>query len=163
MVLAILATDEVFRSVTELNFRGDYDIRHIEAKTMVAPHKKLETSQGYTHLLIDVDALKMSSGQLLAFIERLKNTTPYSMMILANGYSPSSRLVEDLLEIGIPFDDIVLKDGMTLKQFVSERLQDDAPFEEKAEPFDAGEPANPAPKPEPIKKRWYTSIFAKRM
>lgn len=123
MILAVLSGEETFAEIQSLNFRGDYDIRHISCKTLTTARKTLEAPQPFTHVLIDIGLFRENIDHVLDFIQRLLVTTQYTLCILASECTPGSRLLEDLISIGIQPDNIVLSTGTTLKVFVHGLLQ----------------------------------------
>lgn len=122
MILGIAAKQSIFDQIATLNFRGNYDIRHIEAKNLSTVQKKLEGEQVCTDILIDLDGFGVSADEVVDLISRLLTTTQLHIMVLADGFAPGSRLVRDLTALGLTEQDIFLQAGTRLKIGISELL-----------------------------------------
>lgn len=127
MVLAVLSTTETYHEIASLNFRHNYDIHHLSAKTVAAARKALESPGTYTHVFIDVTCFKENADSVLQLLERLLETTSYTFLVLVDGYVAGSRLVADLVDIGIARSNIVLSTGTPLKIFINNVLQENLP------------------------------------
>ena len=123
MILGIISDPSVYRQVSMLNFRGNYDIRHIAARSPGEIRKVLEGDTAFTHILMDVDYIHQNADVPLELLSRLMNTTNYCWLILANGYMPDSRLMRDLLALGIERENIFLQGGTAMKARISQLLQ----------------------------------------
>ena len=123
MILGIISDPSVYRQVSMLNFRGNYDIRHIAARSPGEIRKALEGDTAFTHILMDVDYIHQNADVPLELLSRLMNTTNYCWLILANGYMPDSRLMRDLLALGIERENIFLQGGTAMKARISQLLQ----------------------------------------
>lgn len=123
MILGIISDPSVYRQVSMLNFRGNYDIRHIAARSPNEIRKALEGDTAFTHILMDVDYIHQNADVPLELLSRLMNTTNYCWLILANGYMPDSRLMRDLLALGIERENIFLQGGTAMKARISQLLQ----------------------------------------
>lgn len=123
MILGIISDPSVYRQVSMLNFRGNYDIRHIAARSPSEIRKALEGDTAFTHILMDIDYIHQNADVPLELLSRLMNTTSYCWLILANGYMPDSRLMRDLLALGIDRENIFLQGGTAMKARISQLLQ----------------------------------------
>lgn len=123
MILGIISDPAVYRQIFTLNFRGNYDIRHIAARSPNEIRKALEGDTAFTHILMDVDYIHQNADVPLELLSRLMNTTSYCWLILANGYMPDSRLMRDLLALGINRENIFLQGGTAMKARISQLLQ----------------------------------------
>lgn len=123
MILGIISDPSVYRQVSMLNFRGNYDIRHIAARSPSEIRKALEGDTAFTHILMDIDYIHQNADVPLELLSRLINTTNYCWLILANGYMPDSRLMRDLLALGIERENIFLQGGTAMKARISQLLQ----------------------------------------
>lgn len=123
MILGIISDPAVYRQISTLNFRGNYDIRHIAARSPNEIRKALEGDTAFTHILMDVDYVHQNADVPLELLSRLMNTTNYCWLILANGYMPDSRLMRDLLALGIERENIFLQGGTAMKARISQLLQ----------------------------------------
>lgn len=123
MILGIISDPAVSRQISTLNFRGNYDIRHIAARSPNEIRKALEGDTAFTHILMDVDYVHQNADVPLELLSRLMNTTSYCWLILANGYMPDSRLMRDLLALGIERENIFLQGGTAMKARISQLLQ----------------------------------------
>lgn len=123
MILGIISDPAVYRQISTLNFRGNYDIRHIAARSPNEIRKALEGDTAFTHILMDVDYVHQNADVPLELLSRLMNTTSYCWLILANGYMPDSRLMRDLLALGIDRENIFLQGGTAMKARISQLLQ----------------------------------------
>ena len=123
MILGIISYLAVYRQISTLNFRGNYDIRHIAARSPNEIRKALEGDTPFTHILMDVDYVHQNADVPLDLLSRLMNTTSYCWLILANGYMPDSRLMRDLLALGIDRENIFLQGGTAMKARISQLLQ----------------------------------------
>lgn len=123
MILGIISDPAVYRQISTLNFRGNYDIRHIAARSPNEIRKALEGDTAFTHILMDVDYVHQNADVPLELLSRLINTTSYCWLILANGYMPDSRLMRDLLALGIDRENIFLQGGTAMKARISQLLQ----------------------------------------
>lgn len=123
MILGIISDPAVYRQISTLNFRGNYDIRHIAARSPNEIRKALEGDTAYTHILMDIDYIHQNADVPLELLSRLMNTTNYCWLILANGYMPDSRLMRDLLALGIARENIFLQGGTAMKARISQLLQ----------------------------------------
>lgn len=123
MILGIISDLAVYRQISTLNFRGNYDIRHIAARSPNEIRKALEGDTAFTHILMDVDYVHQNADVPLELLSRLMNTTSYCWLILANGYMPDSRLMRDLLALGIDRENIFLQGGTAMKARISQLLQ----------------------------------------
>lgn len=123
MILGIISDPAVYRQISTLNFRGNYDIRHIVARSPNEIRKALEGDTAFTHILMDVDYIHQNADVPLELLSRLMNTTSYCWLILANGYMPDSRLMRDLLALGIERENIFLQAGTAMKARISQLLQ----------------------------------------
>ena len=123
MILGIISDTAVYRQISTLNFRGNYDIRHIAARSPNEIRKALEGDTAFTHILMDVDYVHQNADVPLELLSRLMNTTSYCWLILANGYMPDSRLMRDLLALGIDRENIFLQGGTAMKARISQLLQ----------------------------------------
>lgn len=123
MILGIISDLAVYRQISTLNFRGNYDIRHIAARSPNEIRKALEGDTAFTHILMDVDYVHQNADVPLELLSRLMNTTSYCWLILANGYMPDSRLMRDLLALGIDRGNIFLQGGTAMKARISQLLQ----------------------------------------
>lgn len=123
MILGIISDLAVYRQISTLNFRGNYDIRHIAARSPNEIRKALEGDTAFTHILMDVDYVHQNADVPLELLSRLINTTSYCWLILANGYMPDSRLMRDLLALGIDRENIFLQGGTAMKARISQLLQ----------------------------------------
>lgn len=123
MILGIISDPAVYRQISTLNFRGNYDIRHIAARSPNEIRKALEGDTAFTHILMDVDYIHQNADVPLELLSRLMNTTNYCWLILANGYMPDSRLMRDLLALGIERENIFLQGGTAMKARISQLLQ----------------------------------------
>lgn len=123
MILGIISDPAVYRQISTLNFRGNYDIRHIAARSPNEIRKALEGDTAFTHILMDVDYIHQNADVPLELLSRLMNTTNYYWLILANGYMPDSRLMRDLLALGIERENIFLQGGTAMKARISQLLQ----------------------------------------
>ncbi len=45
MILGVLAKPAIYEQIATLNFRGNYDIRHIDAKTLLLAQKSWKESR----------------------------------------------------------------------------------------------------------------------
>lgn len=122
MILGIISDPSVYRQVSMLNFRGNYDIRHIATRSPSEIRKALEGDTAFTHILMDIDYIHQNADVPLELLSRLMNTTSYCWLILANGYMPDSRLMRDLLALGIDRENIFLQGGTAMKARISQLL-----------------------------------------
>lgn len=124
MVLAVIGSEELYGQVAKLNFRGDLDIRHIGPAAPAALCRQLEGDQEYTDVLLDIASVKgTNTDDAAAAVDRLLHTTQLHIMVLLDGYSPDSRLVRDLLSLGVQEQDIFLQAGLSLKIAMSRLLR----------------------------------------
>lgn len=137
MILGVLAKPAIYDQIVTLNFRGNYDIRHIDAKTLSAAQKKLEGEQACTDVLIDLDCFGISADEVVSLVGRLLTTTQLHIMVLADGFIPGSRLVRDLQALGLAEQDIFLQAGTRLKMGISELLTGSRPNPPAALPHPA--------------------------
>lgn len=124
MILGIVSDLSLYQQIFTLNFRGNYDIRHITARSPGDIRKSLEGETPYTHILIDIDYVGTNTDVTLELLARLMTTTNYQWLCLANGYMPDSRLMRDLLALGIPRENVFLQGGTSMKAKISQMLQD---------------------------------------
>ena len=122
MILGVIADDVTYAIVQTMNFRRTHDIRQIKANNLQTIQKEIETTGVYTHVLLDVDALHGNSDNAVALLERLRQTTTVQYLVLADGYPDYGRLVQDILALGIPSENIMLAAGTRLKMRLGEIL-----------------------------------------
>lgn len=122
MILGILSSPALYEQIVTLNFRGNFDIRHISTTTIAAAQKALEAEHPYTDVLIDIDSFKANTDETLALIARLLTTTQYHLMVLADGYAADSRMVRDLYALGLDKVHVHLQGGTALKRSISNLL-----------------------------------------
>lgn len=154
MILGIVAKRAIYEQIATLNFRGNYDIRHIDTKSLSAAQKKLEGEQVCTDILIDLDGFGVSADEVVALVGRLLTTTQLHIMVLADGFVPGSRLVRDLEALGLAEQDIFLQAGTHLKMGVSKLLNGTRPKPAALPRADAAEktPSEP-PMEQPVKEQ----------
>lgn len=125
MILGILGGQDLYQQILTLNFRGEYDIRHVTARSNSVQdlRKALEGDTGYTDVLVDLTAVGRNVEDGVALLNRVLNTTQCHYMAIASGYNAESRLVHDLQILGIDDEDIFLMSGSTMKSRISALLQ----------------------------------------
>ncbi len=145
MTLGIVGSDELYQQILTLNFRNEYDIRHIVTRSSspLELRKALEGDSPYTDVLVDLTTIGRNVEDGINLLDRLRTTTQYHFMVLAPGYSPDSRLVQDLQILGIDLQDIFTLSGSSMKSRISELLQQGLLHTDQ-EPGQAAEPEEPA-------------------
>lgn len=135
MVIGVVAGEQLYEQINKLNFRGEYDIRWVEPKEPTAICRTLEANQEFTDVLLDVASLKAANAdESVNLADRLLRTTHLHIMVLADGYLPESRLIRDLVSVGVPRKDIFLQTGVKLQMRISNLLhtaQPSPPVEEE--------------------------------
>lgn len=126
MILGIIAGDVINAVVQTMNFRHAHDIRRIKITALPLMQKEIESAGIYTHILLDVDALAGNSDNAIALLERLLQTTAIQFCVLADGYPDYGRLVQDILALGIPEEDVLLAAGTRLKMRLGKILNADS-------------------------------------
>lgn len=127
MVLGIIAKSNTYESILTLNFRKQYDLRQISATSVLSIQMELEASNEYTHILLDIEAVRGNTDNALSLLDRLLKTTQLQFIVLADNYPEDSRLVYNLRALGIHEENIVLADGTRLKMRISKLLQHNEP------------------------------------
>lgn len=123
MVIGVVAGEQLYEQIKKLNFRGEYDIRQLEPKGTTAICRALEADQKFTDVLIDVAAIKAANAdEAVSLVDRLLHTTQLHIMVLADGYLPESRLIRDLISVGVAQKDIFLQTGVKLQMRISNLL-----------------------------------------
>lgn len=131
MVVGIIGDEPLYEQVKKLNFRGEYDIRWVKPKSVTEICRDLEGDQEYTDVLIDVAGIKVTNAdEVVSLVDRLLHTTQLHIMVLADGYLPESRLIRDLLSLGVEQNDIYLQAGVKLQMRLSSLLRSAAPATE---------------------------------
>ena len=107
MVIGVVAGEQLYEQIKKLNFRGEYDIRWIKPQEPAVICRTLESDQEYTDVLIDAGSLKTANAdEAVSLVDRLLRTTQLHIMVLADGYLPESRLIRDLVSVGVTQKDI---------------------------------------------------------
>ena len=134
MVIGVVAGEQLYEQIKKLNFRGEYDIRQLEPKGTTAICRALEADQEFTDVLIDVAAIKAANAdEAVSLVDRLLRTTQLHIMVLADGYLPESRLIRDLVSVGVTQKDIFLQTGVKLQMRISNLLHTVPPVEKAAQ------------------------------
>lgn len=147
MTLGIVGSDELYQQILTLNFRNEYDIRHIVTRSSspLELRKALEGDTPYTDVLLDLTAVGRNVEDGINLLDRLRTTTQHHFMVLAPGYSVDSRLVQDLKILGIDLQDIFTLSGSSMKSRISELLQQGLHADQ--EPAQSAEPGEAAAEP----------------
>ena len=132
MVIGVVAGEQLYEQIKKLNFRGEYDIRWVEPKEPTAICRTLEANQEFTDVLLDVASLKAANAdEAVSLVDRLLRTTQLHIMVLADGYLPESRLIRDLVSVGVTLKDIFLQTGVKLQMRISNLLHTVPPVEKQ--------------------------------
>lgn len=158
MTFGVIGSEDLFQQVLTLNFRGEYDIRHIttKANSVLELRKVLEGDSPYTDVLVDLTTIGRNVEDGISLLDRLRTTTQCHYLALVPGYGPESRLVHDLKILGIDPADIFLLSGSAMKSRISYLLQHDLStstslsLDTDLEPIEILAPTEePAPEEEP--------------
>lgn len=134
MVIGVVAGEQLYEQIKKLNFRGEYDIRWIKPQEPAVICRTLESDQEYTDVLIDAGSLKTANAdEAVSLVDRLLRTTQLHIMVLADGYLPESRLIRDLVSVGVTQKDIFLQTGVKLQMRISNLLHTVPPVEKAAQ------------------------------
>lgn len=134
MVIGVVAGEQLYEQIKKLNFRGEYDIRWIKPQEPAVICRTLESDQEYTDVLIDAGSLKTANAdEAVSLVDRLLHTTQLHIMVLADGYLPESRLIRDLVSVGVTQKDIFLQTGVKLQMRISNLLHTVPPVEKAAQ------------------------------
>lgn len=151
-MIAVVASDEIFQNISQLNARNLLDIERISGNATHSIVKSIEASPKYTHALIDLAGVRASIDAALDLMERLRSTAPkVKIVAIAANVEPGSFILRDISSFGI--EDIITEDGPALKKalqsvFVRDGLyHNSGPAPVEAE---APAPAAPAEDPTPI-------------
>lgn len=133
MVIGVVAGEQLYEQIKKLNFRGEYDIRWIKPQEPAVICRTLESDQEYTDVLIDAGSLKTANAdEAVSLVDRLLRTTQLHIMVLADGYLPESRLIRDLVSVGVMQKDIFLQTGVKLQMRISNLLHTVPPVEKSS-------------------------------
>lgn len=115
MVLGLIATDSVCETVHGMNFRKQHDIRDIDFTDIPHIIKQIETQPCFTHILVELEATPGKSDNLIQLLLRLRKTTTIEYIVLLEGYPSDSRLVQELLALGIKKENLIFSASLALK------------------------------------------------
>ena len=139
MAIGVVADEQLYTQIKKLNFRGGYDIRWLKPTEPTVICRTLEADHEFTDVLIDVAGIKTANtDEVVSLVDRLLRTTQLHILVFADGYLPESRLIRDLVSVGVAPKDIFLQSGVKLQMKISSLLQKD-PTAEKVLPRDTGE------------------------
>ena len=116
MTLGIVATKSTQEIVQGMNFRGNLDIRILEHKQLRELVQTIESQPCFSHILLDVEAVQGNSDDFIQLLFRLRQSTTVEYLVLLEGYPSDSRVVKELLDLGIESKDILFSSALALRQ-----------------------------------------------
>lgn len=109
MAIGVVADEQLYTQIKKLNFRGGYDIRWLKPTEPTVICRTLEADHEFTDVLIDVAGIKTANtDEVVSLVDRLLRTTQLHILVFADGYLPESRLIRDLVSVGVAPKDIFL-------------------------------------------------------
>ena len=116
MTLGIVATKSTQEIVQGMNFRGNLDIRILEHKQLRELVQTIESQPCFSHILLDVEAVQGNSDDFIQLLFRLRQSTTVEYLVLLEGYPSDSRVVKELLDLGIESKNILFSSALALRQ-----------------------------------------------
>lgn len=120
MILGLACTETVLEKVTALNFRKNLDMRTLDCTSLEKIIQQIETGQCFTHVLFDADAIPGTGDELIHLLLRLRQSTTVEYMVLLEGYPTDSRVVTELIDLGIEQKNILFSSTLPLRMRITE-------------------------------------------
>ena len=116
MILGLVATEKNKEVVHAMNFRKQHDIRNLDFKTNEDLIQTIESQPCFTHILFEIGAVIGNSDDFIQLLLRLRKTTTIEYLVLLEGFPSDSRIVEELLALGISKENLIFSSSLPLRQ-----------------------------------------------
>ena len=116
MILGLVVTEKNKEVVHAMNFRKQHDIRDLDFKTNEDLIQTIESQPCFTHILFEIGAVIGNSDAFIQLLLRLRKTTTIEYLVLLEGFPADSRIVEELLALGIKKENLIFSSSLPLRQ-----------------------------------------------
>lgn len=100
-MVAIVATDEVYSIIEDLNIRGTFTMQRITAQGVSGIRSALEQCESLTHVIVDVEAIRGNVEHAYDLMCKVRLAMPHVKLIgIAMGFDGQNTLIRDIEALG---------------------------------------------------------------